>query len=306
METLHLTYRPPFDASALLTYLGNRAIRGVEEITARGYRRTIVLPRSQGIIELEPARESHTILVHAQLSNTDDLSLLIERCRQVFDLDADPATIGQILSADPVLEPLVALRPGLRVPGTVDGFELAVRAILGQQVSVAGARTLASRIVAAVGEPLAGPVGTLTHFFPSPAVLARADLSGLGITQSRISAIRALAESVASGELVLDRQADRARTIARLQALPGVGPWTAAYIAMRALGDPDALPVTDLGLLRALEHRGLATRPREILTLAEAWRPWRAYATHHLWASLASLPKIRNTRSGRRVSSDVM
>jgi len=283
-----LQYRPPFDAESLLTYLGRRALPGVEEVVDGRYRRTIALPKAWGIIELEPVTETNSILVHVQLSGLSDLSLLVQRCRQVFDLDADPTAITKVLAADLALAPLVAARPGLRVPGAVNGFELAVRAILGQQVSVAGARTLAGRIVSSLGEPLATSKGTLTYLFPSPEVLAQADLSGLGITQSRIVALRALAQSVAVGDLVLDHSADREQTVARLQMLPGVGPWTASYIAMRALGDPDALPVTDLGLRRALEQRGLPTDPRSIIARAEAWRPWRAYATHHLWASLSS------------------
>jgi len=173
------------------------------------------------------------------------------------------------------------------VPGAVDGFELAVRAILGQQVSVAGARTLAGRLVAALGEPLPAPRGALTHTFPTPDRVAEADLSGLGLTGGRIVALQSLARAVATGSLTLDRGADWEGTVARLRELPGIGPWTASYIAMRALGDPDACPVADLGLRRALERRGFAADPKAVAARAEAWRPWRAYATHHLWASLA-------------------
>jgi len=286
-----LQYRPPFDGRSLLSYLERRALPGVEEVTNGRYRRTIALPKSRGVIELEPMAETNYIFVHLQLSDLSDLSLLVQRCRQVFDLDADPAAINEVLAADPVLAPLVAARPGLRVPGAVNGFELAVRAILGQQVSVAGARTLAGRIVSALGEPLATPVGTLTHTFPSPEVVAQADLSGLGITNSRITALRVLAQNVAEGNLVLDHSADRTQAVSQLQELPGVGPWTASYIAMRALGDPDAFPVTDLGLRRAFEQHGLAASPRSIIARSEVWRPWRAYATHHLWASLSTARK---------------
>jgi len=176
------------------------------------------------------------------------------------------------------------------VPGAVDGFELAVRAILGQQVSVAGARTLAGRLVAALGEPLAEPHGSLTHTFPTPERISRADLGGLGLTGGRIVALRALARAVSEGGVALDRGADWEGTVSRLQELPGIGPWTAAYIAMRALGDPDACPVADLGLRRALERRGLAGDPKNVAARFDAWRPWRAYATHHLWASLAPPP----------------
>lgn len=287
--TLRLQYRPPFDPGLLLTYLGRRAIPGVEEISNGRYRRTVSLSKSMGVVELEPMLETKSVLIHLCLSDLSDLNTLVQKCRQLFDLDADPAAINKVLADDPVLAPLIGVRPGLRVSGAVNGFELAMRAILGQQVSVAGATTLAGRIVTALGEPLATPSGKLTHLFPSPEVMAQADLSGLGITQNRITALRALAQSVAEGDLVLDHGVDREQTVARLQTLPGIGPWTAAYIAMRALSDPDAMPVTDLGLRRALEQRGLATDSRSILARAEAWRPWRAYAVHHLWASLSPL-----------------
>jgi AraC family transcriptional regulator of adaptative response / DNA-3-methyladenine glycosylase II len=286
--TLRLQCRPPFDAEALLTYLGRRALPGVEEVIEGRYRRTIVLPRSRGDIEIEPISGTNAVFIHLHLTELSDLSLLVQRCRQLFDLDADPSAITQVLAADAILAPLVAMRPGLRIPGAISGFELAVRAILGQQVSVAGARTLAGRLVKACGESVASPSGTLTHFFPTPQQVMQANMQGLGITQARINALQALAHAIVEEGLVLDRDANREQTMAQLLKLPGVGPWTASYIAMRALGDPDALPVTDLGLRRAFEQRGLAADPRSIAVHAEAWRPWRAYATHHLWASLTN------------------
>jgi AraC family transcriptional regulator of adaptative response / DNA-3-methyladenine glycosylase II len=285
--TLRLQYRPPFDAETLLAYLRRRAMPGVEEVIDGCYRRTVVLPRSRGIIELEPVEKTNDVRLRLQLTSLSDLSMLVQRCRQLFDLDAVPTAIADTLAVDPLLSPLVAARPGLRVPGAINGFELAVRAILGQQVSVVGARTLAGRLVAALGEPLEMGVGTLTYFFPSPETIMHASLQGLGLTNGRMSALRALARAIVEEDLQIDREADREQTMARLQKVPGVGPWTAAYIAMRALGDPDAFPAADLGLRRALEQQGIAADVRSIERRAEMWRPWRAYATHHLWASLA-------------------
>jgi AraC family transcriptional regulator, regulatory protein of adaptative response / DNA-3-methyladenine glycosylase II len=288
--TLRLQYRPPLDIDTLLTYLAKRAIPGVEEVVGQCYRRTVVLPHSQGVIELEPTEKTHAIQLRLQLSNLSDLSMLVQRCRQFFDLDAVPAAIADVLGRDPLLAPLVSARPGLRIPGAVDGFELAVRAILGQQVSVAGARTLAGRIVSTLGVPLERTQGTLSHYFTSPQALAQADLQGLGLTKARVVALRALGLAVAQEGLALDRNADREQTITRLLQLPGVGPWTASYIAMRALSDPDAFPLADLGLKRAFEQQGVAADLRSIERRAETWRPWRAYATHHLWASLPVTP----------------
>jgi len=301
---LHLSYRPPFDAVSLLTYLRQRALPGVEEVTASCYRRTIVLPGSRGIIELEPQEKTRTILLRVQFDTVNDLSMLEQRCRHLFDLDGDPAALAPFLAADPFLAPLVTTRPGLRLPGAVDGFELAVRAILGQQISVAGARTLAGRLVAALGVPLEQPQGALTHFFPSPHMIAQANLQGLGLTRSRITALQALARAVLEEGLVLDRSADRERTRAHLLALPGVGPWTASYICMRALGDPDAFPVTDLGLRHAFEQQGKESSPRKMERHAEEWRPWRAYAAHHLWASLSGSPKTEPLPPEKAPSSD--
>jgi AraC family transcriptional regulator of adaptative response / DNA-3-methyladenine glycosylase II len=297
--TLRLQYRPPLAITDLLSYLAKRAIPGVEEVSEKQYRRTVAFPRSHGIIELEPMERTHSILLRLHLTDLSDLSPVVQRCRQLFDLDADPSAIAAILTTDHLLAPLIATRPGLRVPGTVNGFELAVRAIIGQQISVAGARALAGRLVTALGVPLEQPQGTLTHLFPLPQVMAYADLQRLGLTNGRIKALQALAHAVAEEGLVLDRTADREQTVARLLQLPGVGPWTASYIAMRALGDPDAFPVADLGLRRAFTQQEVGADPPSIERHAEAWSPWRAYAAHHLWASLSSSPPVKPDRRTR-------
>ncbi len=285
---LRLRYRPPVGAEALLAFLGARAIPGVEAVTDGTYRRTLIMPRTRGVVTLEPLPKANMVALRLGFEDLTELPLIVQRSRQLFDLDADPAAIGDVLGSDPVLRPLVAAQPGLRVPGTMDGFELAVRAVLGQQISVPGARTLAARLTVRLGEPLPAPVGVLTHYFPSAAAVADGDLLGLGLTEARIASLRALGRAVAMGEIVLDHGADRTQTIGRLMALPGVGPWTASYIALRALGDPDAFPATDLGLRHAVERLGRPTDPRSMAGIAEAWRPWRGYAALHLWSSLTS------------------
>jgi len=291
--TVRLQYRPPFDAEALLAFLGQRALAGVEEVSAGRYRRTVALPRSTGIVELEPNRATQEIVMHLWLTDLRDVSLLVQRCRHLLDLDTEPTTIAGQLSADPLLASLVARRPGLRVPGTLNGFELAVRAIIGQHVSIAGARTLVGRLVQALGEPLPRPVDTLTHLFPAPERMAQANLQELGLTARRATALRALAEGVATGAIVLDRGADRTQTVTKLLAVPGIGSWTAAYIALRALGDPDAFPATDLGLHHALEQGGCTLSPCGLAARAEAWRPWRSYAVMHFWTSLTDQRETR-------------
>jgi AraC family transcriptional regulator of adaptative response / DNA-3-methyladenine glycosylase II len=218
----------------------------------------------------------------------------------LLDLDADPVTIADLLGADPVLGPLVRRAPGRRVPGTVDGDELAVRAVLGQQVSVAGARTLAGRMVSWLGRPLAEPDGGLTHLFPEPAAIADADPASLAMPAARRDALRDLARALAREEVGLDPGADRVEVERGLLAIHGIGPWTASYVAMRALGDPDAFLPTDLGVRRAISELGHASDPASIAALAERWRPWRAYATQHLWASLENVPAraSRTTKKG--------
>jgi AraC family transcriptional regulator of adaptative response / DNA-3-methyladenine glycosylase II len=286
--TMHLQYHPPFETRSLRAFLQRRAIPGVEEVVNGCYRRTVLLPKSKGIIELEPMEQSNSIQLRLLLNDLSNLSTLVHRCRNLFDLDALPEVIAGVLVTDPLLAPLVKARPGLRVPGTIDGFELTVRAIIGQQVSVAGARTLAARLVTTLGEPLDQPQGTLTHFFPTPHTIAHSDLHGLGLTHSRVIALQALAQAIVEEGLTLDYAADREKTITRLLHIPGIGPWTTSYVAMRALGDPDAFPITDLGLRRAFEQLGQPSNPINIEKHAELWRPWRAYGAHHLWANLAA------------------
>lgn len=286
--TLRVSHRLPFDAASLLDYLGRRAVPGVETVIDGRYRRTVALGRSVGTIELEPLAGTRTSRLRLRLDDLRDLTLVVQRCRQLLDLDVDPAAVTDVLGADPVLAPLVAANPGLRVPGTIDGWEIAVRAVLGQQVSVTAARTLAGRLARSLGTPLDEPERHLTHLFPRPETVAGADLGALGITRARADTLRGLATAVAGGEVPLDRGADRQGVEERLLALPGIGPWTASYIAMRALGDPDAFLPGDLGVRRAAEALGLDANPRRLALYAERWRPWRAYAVLYLWQSLSA------------------
>jgi AraC family transcriptional regulator of adaptative response / DNA-3-methyladenine glycosylase II len=299
--TVRLVHREPLHWDRLLRFLAQRAVAGVEEVRDGIYRRTLRLPHGHGTVALtvpaKKGREQRHVECRLRLADLRDLTAAVQRCRRLLDLDADPAAPAECLAADPLLAPLLSAAPGLRVPGAVDGAELAVRAILGQQVSVAAARTAAGRLTHALGEPLSEPDGGLTHLFPAPAALAAADPALLSGPGRRRETLRTVAGLLATGEIAIDPGSDRAETAARLLAVPGVGPWTEQYIAMRGLCDPDAFLPSDLGVRRALER--LAPELREgcsapqAARLAERWRPWRAYALQHLWASLEGAPAGR-------------
>ncbi len=280
---LRLPYRPPFDPGAL-AFLGDRCVPGIEAFDGVTYRRSLPLPHGPGVVELAP-RDGH-VRCALWLEDLRDLTAAVQRCRSLLDLDADPVAVAEHLGEDEVLRPLVRRSPGRRIPGTADPFELAVRAVLGQQVSVSGARTLAARLVAARGKPLTSPSGAITHVFPAPDALAEADLAEVGMPESRRRALRSLGAAVADARLVLDRGADRERAVADLQALPGIGPWTASYVALRALGDPDVFLAGDLGVRKAATKLGLPGNPQALGRVAERWRPWRSYAVLHLWGSV--------------------
>lgn len=302
--TLRLPFREPFDGSGLLRFLGERAVPGIEGFDSKVYRRTLRLPYGAGVVEL--SEESDYVRCNLRLGNMRDLGPAVERCRRLLDLDADPVAVQEHLGADAVLGPLVHERPGLRVPRTVDGSELALRAVLGQQVSVARARNLAARLVRLCGEPLTGPLAgfddNLTHLFPSPSAVARADLEGLGVPAGRREALLGVAHALAAGEVFADPGAGRAETERGLLSIKGIGPWTASYIAMRALGDPDAFLPKDLGVRRAIERLGGDGNPASVAALAERWRPWRAYATQYLWSSLNSKTKYKTTYEKGKVA----
>jgi AraC family transcriptional regulator, regulatory protein of adaptative response / DNA-3-methyladenine glycosylase II len=278
---LRLPYRAPIDLDALLRYLGARALPGVEAWSDGVYTRSIRLPRGPGIAALSAA-PGH-VRCELRLTDLRDLAAAVQRCRRLLDLDADPAAVQAALGADPLLGPLVAKAPGLRVPGHVDGAEMAVRAVLGQQVSVQAAGKLAGRLTVAYGEELSAPHGPVTRLFPTPAALREAEV---GMPVSRIRALRAMAVALDDGLVQLHPGVDRQATERALLALPGIGPWTASYLAMRALRDPDVFLPTDVGVRHALIRHGRPGDPASAAALAERWRPWRSYALLQLWHSL--------------------
>lgn len=281
--SLRLPFRAPLNPDNLFGHLAATAVPGVEEWRDGAYRRTLRLPYGHGIVALTP-RPDH-IACRLTLSDLRDLPVAISRCRRLLDLDADPVAVDDQLRTDPFLAPLVDKAPGRRVPRTVDEAEFAVRAVLGQQVSTAAARTHAARLVLTHGTPVDDPGGGLTHLFPSPEVLSVLDPESLAMPRTRRTTFTTLVSQLAEGSLHLGVESDWAETRSRLLALPGFGPWTADVIAMRALGDPDAFLPTDLGIRRAAKDLGLPSTPAALTARAAAWQPWRAYAVQYLWAT---------------------
>jgi AraC family transcriptional regulator of adaptative response / DNA-3-methyladenine glycosylase II len=281
--TLRLPFRTPLCPDNLFGHLVATGVPGVEEWRDGAYRRTLRLPHGHGIVSLRPA-PAH-IACRLALTDLRDLSIAISRCRWMLDLDADPVVVDDLLRRDPALAAYVDKHPGRRVPRTVDGAEFAVRAVLGQQVSTAAARTHAGRLVSALGEPVTDPEGGLTHLFPGSAALAAVDPATLGFPQARRTTLTTLAATLAAGDIDLGPGSDWAQARARLAELPGLGPWTIETVAMRALGDPDAFTPTDLGVRAAARHVGLPATPAALTRHSAAWRPWRAYAVQYLWAT---------------------
>ncbi|MFD5542767.1 AlkA N-terminal domain-containing protein [Streptomyces sp. NPDC127079] len=281
--SLRLPFRAPLNPDNLFGHLAATAVPGVEEWRDGAYRRTLRLPYGHGIAALAP-KPDH-IACRLALSDLRDLPVAISRCRRLLDLDADPVAVDDQLRSDPVLAPLVDKAPGRRVPRTVDEAEFAVRAVLGQQVSTAAARTHAARLVAAHGTPVDDPEGGLTHLFPSPEALADVPPESLAMPRSRRTTFTTLVSRLADGTLHLGVESDWAEARAKLLSLPGFGPWTVDVVAMRALGDPDAFLPTDLGIRRAAQELGLPGTPAALTARAAAWRPWRAYAVQYLWAT---------------------
>ena len=303
---LRLPYRPPIDIERMFGFLAARAIPGVEIASPGEYRRTIRLPNGFGLLSLRPVPSASWVDCSLVLSDLRDVTAAVQRCRRLLDLDADPAAISGFFEGDPLLGPLAAKCPGRRSIGAVDGDEIAVRAVLGQQVSVAAARRLGGRLTALYGTPLpAGLSGLsglgdgLTHLFPDAAAIAGLDPATLPMPLSRGRALVRLAASLAGGDIRLDAGADREEVAARLVALPGIGPWTAGYIRMRALSDPDVFLEGDVGVVRALRGldadlgapacTGVTTAKVTVPAVsapavASRWHPWRSYAVHHLWA----------------------
>jgi len=291
-----LAYRPPYDWKSLLAFLAARATPGVEAVVDGAYRRSIAFDGQQGVLEVRQLKNANALEVHVFFPDPAKLLQIATRLRAMFDLAADPAVIARHLRGDPLLAPHLKGHAGLRVPGAWDGYELAIRAILGQQVMVRSATTLAGRLAQTFGEPLTCPSTLgLTHIFPQPGILAIVKLTGL--PQARALSIRALAQATLAGTVTFDNSFQGSELLARFTSIKGIGDWTAHYVAMRALGDPDAFPASDLVLLR-IAGEGKFLKPAALLKRAEAWRPWRAYAAMVLWRAAADT-RGKHTRASK-------
>jgi len=281
---LRLPYHPPFAAATLLSFLGARALPGVEDVRDGSYRRSVRLPDGgAAVIGLTSDPVASHVTLDGSADHESDLSALVPVARRAFDLDADPVAIDARLAEDSKLTPLVKRIPGMRVPGTFDPFELVVRAIFGQQVSVSGARTSLGRFAVRFGRPLDPPSSGITHLFPSAEQVAEVPSDAFEMPRGRAEAIHGVAALAATGELDLSGDAPLDETLHILGEVRGIGPWTLAYVAMRVLRDGDAFMVGDLGVRKGFEALGLPSTPEELLARAERWRPWRAYAVMHLW-----------------------
>ena len=291
--TVRLPVRQPFAFAPLLGFLEMRALPGIETVRFNSdeskaeatYARSLFLPNGPAVVELLLSDDG--VLATFHLSDLADLQAGIARCRRLLDLDADPQVIDHALAADPSLVPLVKATPGRRSPGAVDPHELCVRAVLGQQVSVAAARTLAARLVDRLGAPSPFAVDGITRLFPLDSVMAEQDPTTIGIPMARARALVGFSNALATGKISLDAGVDRVEAVKAMEALPGIGPWTASYVCMRSLSDPDVFLATDLAVRQGAQRVNLPSEQKPLVGHAQAWRPWRSYATHHLWGALA-------------------
>jgi AraC family transcriptional regulator of adaptative response / DNA-3-methyladenine glycosylase II len=293
MSEHRLAFRPPLARAALLGFLAFRATPGVEEVSGDRYRRVVSIGGATGVLSARLPADRDEIELELDDALAGMLEPALAGARRLFDVDADAPSIDAVLAGDPLLRPLVEEIPGLRVPGAIDGFEMAARAIVGQQISVVAARTLMGRLAALLGEPLATDVGSLRVAFPRPEAVAASTLNGLGMPAARLATLRGLARAVCDGHLDLSPGADREATRATLLAIRGVGPWTADYVAMRGLADPDAFLPSDLVIRQVLGDTAGPLTTRAAEQRSQCWRPWRAYAVAHLWTSAPAMRLAR-------------
>jgi AraC family transcriptional regulator, regulatory protein of adaptative response / DNA-3-methyladenine glycosylase II len=282
---LRLPYRPPYDWAHLHAFLARRAIPGIESVTAGAYARTVRTAGGHALVRVQPAAGADALELRVRGDESADIASLCVVARRVFDLDADPAKTATALQGDPQLHGLCKRRPGIRIPGTWDAFESGVRAIMGQQVSVAAGRTLLTRVTERAGEALRLPEPELARLFPTPGALVQCDLENFGVPRARAAALQGFARAVHDGAVAFNEP--RERVMRALIGLPGVGPWTAGYVALRGLGDPDGFPAGDLILRQQASPTSTALMARELNARAELWRPFRGYAVMHLWETHA-------------------